>query len=383
MLVRAAICLVAAVAVATWLDATTVAAPQGGPVVRPAVSAGGYIYISTIRPTSTDGDIAAQTRDVFGQLKATLEANQSSMGQLCHIQVSLRKADDFAAMNTAYAELIGDAPPARTTFVSWLRGSTLIEISAVAVPNGATREALNPAGWAKNPRPYSYIVRTDDLVFFAGLVSRKGTDDSVVKGNAKAQTMTILDNVGTLLETVELTYDNIVSARVYLSSPYDFTDVNSIYGDYFQKEPPARATAVAELTNNDNTVEITMVASRRPKTVIGGTAGNGFPVSLAIAEGPRVWLSAVIGDTDKHTKNIADQTRDAFGHFKTTLGDAGLDLSHIVDTTVYLPDAFELPQVDKVYRELFPLDPPARAAIPSRLVVDPAMIEVLALAVRK
>ena len=104
--------LVAAVAVATWLDATTVAAPQGGPVVRPAVSAGGYIYISTIRPTSTDGDIAAQTRDVFGQLKATLEANQSSMGQLCHIQVSLRKADDFAAMNTAYAELIGDAPPA-------------------------------------------------------------------------------------------------------------------------------------------------------------------------------------------------------------------------------------------------------------------------------
>ena len=383
MLIRAAICLVAAIAVATWLDATTVAAPQGAPVVRPAVTAGGYIYVSTLRPLATDGDVAAQTKDVLAQLKAVLEANHSSMGQLCHVQVALRKADDFAAMNAAYADAIGAAPPARTTFVTWLRTSTLVEISAVAVPNGATREVLNPAGWTKNPRPYSYIVRTDDLVFFAGLVSRKGTDDSVVKGNAKTQTMTILDNVGTLLETAELTYDNIVSARVYLSSPYDFTDVNAIYGDYFQKDPPARATAVTELVTSENTVEITMVASTKPKTVVGGQAGNGFPVSLAIAEGPRVWLSAVIGDTDKHAKSVGDQARDAFAHLKTTLGDAGLDLSHIVDTTVYMPDTFELPQVDKVYRELFPVEPPARATIGTRLVVDPALVEVLALAVRK
>lgn len=382
MLVRAAICLVASLGVATWLDATTVAAPQGTPVIRPAVTAGGYVYVSTIRPSLTTEDIAAQTRDVFSQLKATLEANGSSLGQLCHVQVALKKSDDFAAMNVAYADAIGPNPPARTTVVSWLRGATLIEISAIAVPNGAHREVANPTAWAKAARPYNYIVKTDDLVFFSGLVSRKGSDDSIVKGNIKTQTMTILDNVGTLLETVELTYDNVVSARVFLSSPYDFQDMNTIYGDYFQAEPPARATAVADLMNADTIVEISMIASRRPKTMIGGQAANGFPVSLAIAEGPRVWLSAVIGDTDKHAK-IGDQTRDAFVHLKTTLAEAGLGLGDLVDTAVYMRDTFELPEVDKVYRELFPKDPPARNSLGARLVVDPALIEVLATAVRK
>ena len=382
MLVRAAICLIASIGAAVWLDATTVAAPQGTPVIRPAVTAGGYVYISTIRPSITTEDIAAQTRDVVAQLKATLEASGSSIEQLCHVQVALKRSEDFAAMNVAYADVIGPNPPARTTVVSWLRGSTLIEISAVAVPNGAYREVEDPDGWAKNTRPYSYIVKTEDLVFFAGLLSRKGSDDSVVKGNIKTQTMTILDNVGTLLETVELTYDDIVSARVFLSSPYDFPDMNAIYGGYFPTAPPARATAVAELMNVDNIVEISMIASRRPKTVIGGQAANGFPVSLAVAEGPRVWMSAVIGDTDKHTK-VGDQTRDAFVHLKTTLAEAGLGLGDLVDTAVYMRDTFEMPEVDKVYRELFPANPPSRNSLGTRLVVDPALIEVLALAVRK
>jgi len=50
-----------------------------------------------------------------------------------------------------------------------------ITLSAIAVPTGASRETLLPAGWVKSPRPYSYIVRTSDLVFLSGLVSRRGS----------------------------------------------------------------------------------------------------------------------------------------------------------------------------------------------------------------
>jgi len=391
MSLRIAICLAVFALGAGWLGATPV---QNSPdvVFPPAVGAGGYIYVSGIKPAVTAEDIAAQTRSVFGQLKTILEANGSSMGQLCSVQVSLRSASDFAAMNAAYAEVFApapaadpahSAPPARTTFVSWLIGKSLIEISAVAVPNGAYREAMQPRTWAKNPRPYSYIIKTDDLVFFSGLVSRRGTDDAPIRGNVKLQTQTILDNAGTLLETAGLTYDDVVAARVYLTSPYDFQDMNEAYASYFTKDAPARATTVVDLMSLDSTVEVALIASRQPKTVIGGQAANGLPVSLAIQAGPRVWLSAVMGDTDKHPKDVAAQTRDAFEHLRTTLSLAGLSLADIVETTFYLRDPFELPKVDAVFKEIFPKDPPARMATGARMVIEPAVVEVLATAAKK
>ena len=90
-----------------------------GPAARPIVSAGGYVFVSTIRPEKTGEGVpvAQQTADVFRQLKAALEGAGSSLGQLCAVQVSLRTASDFAAMNTAYAEALGgiEALPTRTT----------------------------------------------------------------------------------------------------------------------------------------------------------------------------------------------------------------------------------------------------------------------------
>jgi 2-iminobutanoate/2-iminopropanoate deaminase len=164
---------------------------------------------------------------------------------------------------------------------------------------------------------------------------------------------------------------------------YDFQDMNEAYAGYFGKDAPARATAVVDLMSIDSIVEITMIASRQPKTVIGGQAANGLPVSLAIQAGPRVWLSAVIGDTDKHAKDVTGQARDAFGHLRSTLALAGLDFSDIVDTNVYLRDPFELSKIDAVFKEVFPKDPPARTATGARMVIEPALVEVLATAVKR
>jgi 2-iminobutanoate/2-iminopropanoate deaminase len=372
-------------------------AMQETPAYRPAVAAAGYVYVSTIRPkdVSDSSTIASQTADVLAQLKQTLEAAGSSMGQLCSVTVSLKSASDFAAMNAAYAAVFAPAnpapehpstsapaPPTRTTIVSWLPGNARIEITAIAVPNGARRQTLQPAKWGKNPRPYSYIVKTDDLVFFSGLISRRGVDDVPVPGTVRTQMNTILDNAATLLETADLTFDDIVAARVYLTSPYDFEEMNEVYGETFAENAPARATAVVDLMSNDSTVEVTFIASPQPKKIIGGPV-TGIAASAAVQAGPRVWLSGVIGDTDKHPKDSAAQTRDIFARMHNTLNLAGLTYSDVVDTTVYLRDSSEWPKVDVVFREIFPANPPARNSTTARLVVEPGLVEVLLTAIRK
>lgn len=351
---------------------------------RPAVVAAGYVYVSTIRPrdVSDASTIATQTADVLAQLKQTLEAAGSSMGQLCSVTVALKSASNFAAMNDAYRAVFTEAPPARTTIVAWMRGNTQIEITAVAVPNGARRETLHPARWGTNPRPYSYIVKTDDLVFFSGLISRRGADDAVVSGGTRAQMNTIFDNAGTLLQTAGLTFDDVVAARVYLTSPYDFEEMNEVYGQTFEKDAPARATAVVDLMSIDSSVEITFIASLQPKKIVGGAAA-GLPVSAAVQAGPRVWLSGVIGDTDRHPKDVTEQTRDVFSRMAKTLDAAGLKYSDVVDTTVYLRDWTDWPKVDAVFKEVFPKDPPARNSTAARLVVEPGLVEVLLTAIRK
>ena len=50
---------------------------------------------------------------------------------------------------------------------------------------------------------------------------------------------------------------------------------------------------------------------------------------------------------------------------------------------MYPPEKIELPKVDDVFRSIFPKDPPARTVAATRLVVEPALIEMLATAVRR
>lgn len=386
--------IVSAALAAAVLTAGVKGMPQSA-AYRQAVVAAGYVYVSTIRPrdVSDASTIATQTADVFAQLKGILEASGSSMGQLCSVNVSLRSAADFTGMNDAYRAAFAPADPApaapaapgapaRTTIVAWMPSNTKIEITATALPNGARREALQPSQWGKNPRPYSYIVKTDDLVFFSGLISRRGVDDVAVPGTVGTQMNTILDNAATLLETAGLTFDDIVAARVYLTSPYDFEEMNEVYGQTFATDAPARATAVVDLMSPDASVEVTFIASQQPKTVIGGRAA-GIPASAAVQAGPRVWLSGVIGDTEKHPKDSAAQMRDVFARMQHTMNLAGVKYSDVVDTTVYLRDWSEWPKIDAVYREIFPTNPPARNSTAARLVVEPGLVEVLLTAIKK
>jgi enamine deaminase RidA (YjgF/YER057c/UK114 family) len=362
-------------------------AQSGARAVSPAVTAGGYVYVSTIAPAPRGADdVRAETREVLAELGRVLEGAGSSLGQLCAVTVTLKSADDFAAMNEAYRDVFAalpgaPAPPTRTTVVAWLRGDARVEISGIALPTGAPREALLPAGWAASPRPYSYIIRTDDLVFFSGLISRRGKDDVPVRGTIRQQFDTIIDNTAELLDAAGLDFTDIVSARVYLTSPLDFATMNEVYAETFTHDMPARSTGVVSLMTPEADIEVTFLASRQPKRVIGGQAA-GLPVSAAVQSGPRVWLSGVIGDTDKHAKDVGAQTHDIFMRMRATLQQAGLSLGDVVDTAVLLRDSGDWPAVDAVFRDVFP-SPPARTGLTARVAVDPGLIGVQVLAVRR
>jgi len=59
---------------------------------------------------------------------------------------------------------------------------------------------------------------------------------------------------------------------------------------------------------------------------------------------------------------IADQIRTTLSNVKHLLESAGSSLDRVVRVHVVLADISHLEEMDRVYREFFPVDPPARTA---------------------
>lgn len=117
----------------------TASAPKVVGPYSQAVEIGDWIFCSGqigIDPKSNDlvsGDITAQTKQVFENLKAVLTSAGASLNTLLKTTVYLASMDDYVAMNTVYETYVGKPYPARATVaVAKLPKGALVEIECVA-----------------------------------------------------------------------------------------------------------------------------------------------------------------------------------------------------------------------------------------------------------
>ncbi|MEK5078764.1 RidA family protein [Solibacillus sp. FSL W7-1436] len=81
-----------------------------------------------------EGDIEAQTNQVFENLKAVLAAAGSSLNQVVKTTVFMKDMNDFAIMNEVYASHFGEHKPARSAVeVARLPKDVKVEIEVIAL----------------------------------------------------------------------------------------------------------------------------------------------------------------------------------------------------------------------------------------------------------
>jgi 2-iminobutanoate/2-iminopropanoate deaminase len=104
----------------------------------PAVAAGDYLFISGQIPIDAagdivPGDIAAQTEQVFANLKSVLDAAGLTFANCAKATVFMADLGDFARMNAVYEKYVVQPYPARSTFqVAALPKGARIEIEMIA-----------------------------------------------------------------------------------------------------------------------------------------------------------------------------------------------------------------------------------------------------------
>jgi 2-iminobutanoate/2-iminopropanoate deaminase len=104
-----------------------------------AVRAGHLLFASGQIPTDpatgalVEGDVAAQTRRVFDNLSAVLEAANLPFASVVRTTVFLADMNDFAAMNEVYGKYFSEPYPARSTVqVARLPRDARVEIDLIA-----------------------------------------------------------------------------------------------------------------------------------------------------------------------------------------------------------------------------------------------------------
>jgi 2-iminobutanoate/2-iminopropanoate deaminase len=94
-----------------------------------AVRWGDMLFVSGVAPLDREGrlvgdDAAAQTRQIFENMKLILDAAGTNFREVLRVTVYLTDVDDRKAINPIRQEYFGDVLPA----------STLIEVAGLAVP---------------------------------------------------------------------------------------------------------------------------------------------------------------------------------------------------------------------------------------------------------
>ena len=104
------------------------------------------------------------------------------------------------------------------------------------------------------------------------------------------------------------------------------------------------------------------------------------PYSQAIQVGNLVYTSGQI-PIDPATGvfvegGIKEQTRQSLTNVKAILEEAGLDMSHIVKTTVFMADMNDFGDMNAVYAEFFSEPYPARSAVALKTLPKGALVEI-------
>lgn len=118
-----------------------------------------------------------------------------------------------------------------------------------------TKSAPAPIG------PYNQAVLSDNTLYISGQIPMDSITGEMISGDIKKETAQCMQNVKVILEEAGMSFENVVKSSIFLKDMHQFSEVNEIYGSFFETETaPARETVeVANLPKFVN-VEISMIA---------------------------------------------------------------------------------------------------------------------------
>ena len=118
----------------------------------------------------------------------------------------------------------------------------------------------------KAPAPigsYNQAVLSGNTLYTSGQIAINPKTGKLVLDNIQAETRQVMENLKQVLLAADMTFENVIKTSIFISDMHNFSEINTVYGEYFNNETaPARETVeVANLPKFVN-VEISAIAMK-------------------------------------------------------------------------------------------------------------------------
>jgi reactive intermediate/imine deaminase len=342
----------------------------------PGILAGDFLYVSGQGGRDADGKLPAtiegQARQTLQNVKAIVAAAGLTMEHVVYCQVYLTDTAHHDAMDRVWKEFFSKAPPARAELgVYKLPTDIAVEINAVAFGDLTRKRPIVPAGYPST-LSWSPGMIAGNRLYLSGFLGSNAAGGKM-PSDPDAQVQLALDNMKQTLVAAGMDFRHVVFVNPYLTDKAS-SRMNDIYAKHFEfGDTPARATIRVMSLPGGNTIEFTGVAvsdlSRRfavrPKNM--SPSATASPCVFAddtyycSAKGPftpgpgklqGIWVGGVEAQVRQTMRNLLDG-----------LEEAGLALSNVVATNVYLDDINDFARMNRIYAQYFSDTPPARTTV--------------------
>ena len=122
------------------------------------------------------------------------------------------------------------------------------------------RRAIRPEKAPNTGLPFSPGILVGDTLYLSGHLGRDPVTSQLVSGGIEAETRQALANLGEVLKTAGMGFEHVTTVTAYITNFDEFERFNTVYREYFPKDPPARATVQVAALNAGARVELQMIA---------------------------------------------------------------------------------------------------------------------------
>jgi len=109
--------------------------------------------------------------------------------------------------------------------------------------------------------PYSQAVICNGFMYLSGQIPLDPNTGETEKGDISKQTKRVLENIKAILEEKQLDFNSVIKTTVFITDLNDFATVNSIYGEYFTENHPARSCVEVSALPKGVNIEVECIAT--------------------------------------------------------------------------------------------------------------------------
>ncbi|KIA98590.1 endoribonuclease L-PSP [Flavobacterium sp. KMS] len=360
------------------------------------------------------GGVKEQAEQCFKNIKAILESIHHVMSDVVRISVFVTNIKDIAVVDEVYKTFFPTYVPTRTVIaVAALPMDALVQIEALVsngegtIPNAP--QAGNLIKLANNTANAPICTLSTQTVSFShynNLSAQLPIDPKtgrVVVGGVKEQAGQCLKNIKSILESIDVPFDDIVKINIFLKNLSDIEAVNEVYTTFFPDSAIARAVAYVPARTIVAVSALPMDALVQIEAVV--SHGDGTPPQ-AIEDRHGIVIKA--NNTENAPKCPLSTQTVAFSHYNHISAQLPLDpksgklvaggvkeqagqclknikailesIDHVMDDVVkvnlFLKNIEDIEAVDEVYATFFPKGIPARRTVGVSALLKDALVQI-------